>query len=166
MSEAAIPPPPEEPKMEIHKPKPWRNWREFLKEYFIIVLGVITALAGEQAVEKMHDNSRAAEARTHIRAEIARNLHLLDLRAATESCVTKRLDEIGGLIAASAAGTLPKQDIWIGHPFAFAVLDGRYKAATQSGSVSLFDDQEQTEYAELYEFLAVYYQQVVGEQLA
>jgi hypothetical protein len=30
--------------MDIHKPKPIHNWREFLKEYAIIVLGVLTAL--------------------------------------------------------------------------------------------------------------------------
>ena len=45
---------------------------------------------------------------------------------------------MNGLIAASAAGKTPQEETWIGHPVAFAVLDGRYKAATQSGSVSLF----------------------------
>jgi hypothetical protein len=32
--------------MDIHKPKPWHGVREFLKEYVIIVVGVLTALAG------------------------------------------------------------------------------------------------------------------------
>jgi hypothetical protein len=40
--------------MEFHKPKPIHNWREFLKEYAIIVLGVATALAAEQGVEWLH----------------------------------------------------------------------------------------------------------------
>ena len=40
--------------MDIHKPKPWHGWREFLKEYVIIVVGVLTALAAEQAVEWLH----------------------------------------------------------------------------------------------------------------
>ena len=40
--------------MDIHKPKPWHNVREFLKEYAIIVVGVLTALAAEQAVEWLH----------------------------------------------------------------------------------------------------------------
>jgi hypothetical protein len=32
--------------MEVHhKPKPWHGWREFLKEYVIVVVGVLTALA-------------------------------------------------------------------------------------------------------------------------
>ena len=37
--------------MDIHKPKPWHGVREFLKEYVIIVVGVLTALAAEQGVE-------------------------------------------------------------------------------------------------------------------
>ena len=32
--------------MDIHKPKPWHGFREFLKEYAIIVVGVLTALGG------------------------------------------------------------------------------------------------------------------------
>ena len=41
--------PPQEPIMEIHKPHPVHSWRAFLKEYAIVVLGVATALAAEQA---------------------------------------------------------------------------------------------------------------------
>jgi hypothetical protein len=44
--------------MDIHKPKPWHGWREFLKEYGIIVLGVLTALAAEQVVENLHWQER------------------------------------------------------------------------------------------------------------
>jgi len=31
--------------MDMHKPKPWHSVREFLKEYAIVVVGVLTALA-------------------------------------------------------------------------------------------------------------------------
>ncbi len=40
--------------MDIHKPKPWHGFREFLKEYVIIVVGVLTALGAEQGVEWLH----------------------------------------------------------------------------------------------------------------
>jgi hypothetical protein len=39
--------------MEVHKPKLVANWREFLKEYAIIVVGVLTALFAEQAVQSI-----------------------------------------------------------------------------------------------------------------
>jgi hypothetical protein len=57
--------------MEIHKPKPWQGWREFLKEYLIIVLGVLTALAGEQAVEWLNRNEQAEHAERIMRLELA-----------------------------------------------------------------------------------------------
>jgi hypothetical protein len=31
--------------MEIHKPKPFHNWREFLAEIVVVVLGVLIALS-------------------------------------------------------------------------------------------------------------------------
>ena len=60
------PPAPEESPMEFHKPKPIRNWREFLKEFGTIVLGVSVALAAEQAVEWWHWRGQVAETRTMI----------------------------------------------------------------------------------------------------
>jgi type II secretory pathway pseudopilin PulG len=56
--------------MDIHKPKPWRGLREFLKEYVIIVVGVLTALAGEQAVEAIHHREQVEQTRTALRAEM------------------------------------------------------------------------------------------------
>ncbi len=40
--------------MDLHKPKPWHGLREFLKEYLIIVVGVLTALTAEAGVEWLH----------------------------------------------------------------------------------------------------------------
>lgn len=40
--------------MDVHKPKPWHNWREFLAEIATIVIGVLIALGAEQAVEWLH----------------------------------------------------------------------------------------------------------------
>jgi hypothetical protein len=93
VSDAAdpTPPPPEEPPMEIHKPKPVHSWRELLTEIGVIVIGVCIALAGEQAVEALHHRERAADARIHIRAEMDHNLQVLDIRAATEGCIERRL---------------------------------------------------------------------------
>ncbi|HWE46552.1 MAG TPA: hypothetical protein VG407_11035 [Caulobacteraceae bacterium] len=56
--------------MDIHKPKPFHGWREFLKEYGIIVLGVLTALALEQVVEKLHQLEQAKLAEHAMRLEL------------------------------------------------------------------------------------------------
>ena len=54
--------------MDIHKPKPWRGVREFLKEYAIIVVGVLTALGAEQAVEWLHWRRLAVETEADLAA--------------------------------------------------------------------------------------------------
>ncbi len=56
--------------MDIHKPKPWHGVREFLKEYVIIVVGVLTALGAEQGVETLHWNHRVAETRVQLNQEL------------------------------------------------------------------------------------------------
>ena len=56
--------------MDIHKPKPWHGVREFLKEYAIIVVGVLTALGAEQTVEILHWNHRVGETRAQLNQEL------------------------------------------------------------------------------------------------
>src|SRR3954471_5753939 len=136
--------------MEIHKLKPIRNWREFLKEVGIIVLGVSIALAAEQAVAAVHEYHRASQARASIRAEIANVLGQMQVRRATEACVSHRLDEVDALIAASAIGKLPQDELWLGRPVVFIGADNQYKSASQSGNLSLLGAQEQSAYAFLY----------------
>jgi len=153
----------EEPSVEIHKPKPVHNWRELLTEIGVVVIGVCIALGAEQTVVALHDHARAAEARANIRAEIARNLAIMDQREDTEACQTKRMAEVDGLIAASAAGKLPQDALWLGQPLTGAMLDSRYKAALQSGAASLFDDAEQAAYASLYANFEIRAQQMQEE---
>lgn len=98
MSDITESPPPENSEMDIHKPKPWHNLREFLKEYFIIVLGVITALAAEQAVAWLHWQGEVKVARQALHAEIVRNNVLYEFRLAAERCLRRQADEAGHML--------------------------------------------------------------------
>jgi hypothetical protein len=71
--------------MDIHKPKPWHSLREFLKEYLIIVIGVLTALAAEQAVEWAHWQERTERTEANLRAE----LHDMALNAQGQLAINK-----------------------------------------------------------------------------
>ena len=94
--------------MEIHKPKPVHSWREFLKEYAIIVLGVATALAAEQAVEWWHWKNQVTEARALIASELTRSVRQSIIRLRIETCGERRLDELGAILDnASKTGALP-----------------------------------------------------------
>lgn len=73
--------------MEIHKPKPGHGWREFLKEYGIIVLGVLTALGAEQTVAGLHARTEVAETREALRAEISQDAAEALIVQAEDKCL-------------------------------------------------------------------------------
>jgi hypothetical protein len=76
--------------MDPHKPKPWHGLREFLKEYVIIVVGVLTALGAEQGVEWVHWRHVAEQADRKLSAGVSFNVNNALLRVALEPCVTAR----------------------------------------------------------------------------
>ena len=160
----SLPDEPQEPPMEIHKPKPWHNWREFLKELGTIALGVSIAIAAEQTVEALHNHERAVQARANIHVEIAANLALVSLREETEGCVSRRLKEVEGLIRTPAAGSAAP--IWIGHTLFWAMTHDQYSAAVQSGAISLLSNLEQVRYSSIYSSLEEYSQAEMAEQAA
>jgi len=57
--------------MHFHVPKPLHGWREFVGEVGIIVLGVLIALAAEQAVESWHWHEKIDDAERAMRLELA-----------------------------------------------------------------------------------------------
>ena len=74
--------------MDIHRPKPWHGLREFLREYAVIVVGVLTALALEQAVEALREHKLAEEAREAIHAEMQVDLNRVTYRLNQQACVS------------------------------------------------------------------------------
>jgi len=156
----------EDAPMEIHKPHAAKTWKEFFIELGTIVIGILIALGLEQAVEALHDRSRAEQARENIHSEIADDIGLMVTRDRTEGCISHRLNEVDGLIRASAAGALPQGPIWIGHPFLASMADSQYRSATQSGAVSLLSNEGQSRFARIYAEFEQYYQAELTEQSA
>jgi len=108
--------------MEIHKPNPIHNFREFLKEVGIIVLGVLIALGAEQSVEALHWRAKVHEAEQAMRIELRDDDGPQAFtRAAIEVCLDHQLDTIqaaveGGrdrrAIAALADAYAPPTRTW------------------------------------------------------
>lgn len=99
--------PPDEPKaepMDIHKPKPVHNWREFLNEIVIIVIGVLIALGLEQAVESWHWHDEVTSGREHLREEIAFNERVYAHRLGVVSCVRANIAALKSIVANLRAG--------------------------------------------------------------
>ena len=114
--------------MDIHLPKPFHNWREFLKEYGIIVLGVLTALGLEQAIEWVHHRAQVREATERLRAESLENREFIAFGIANLRAGVKQADsllaELGNCDSAIAADRLapvervlflvPSEAAWLG----------------------------------------------------
>jgi hypothetical protein len=94
--------------MDLHKPKPWHGLREFLKEYLIIVVGVLTALAAESGVEWLHWARQVDEAQASLKAAFVRETHNVAERAALDACDTRRLTILSTIVQrATDSGRLP-----------------------------------------------------------
>ncbi|HEY5107067.1 MAG TPA: hypothetical protein VII73_09905 [Caulobacteraceae bacterium] len=87
--------------MEIHKPEPWRGWRGFLKEYGIVVLGVMTALAAGQAVEAWHYRQIVSRGEEALRDNFARFIEFRVVADREAPCLTARADQLRAILDAA-----------------------------------------------------------------
>ncbi|MBV9548779.1 MAG: hypothetical protein JO256_03790 [Alphaproteobacteria bacterium] len=142
--------PPEEPKMEFHKPKPVHNWREFAKEYVIIVLGVATALAAEQGVEWLHWRSEVAQVRAGLAIELGRVMQYGIERVRTAKCTEDRLNELARILdSAMRSGKLPPIGS-IGSAPTRPWVSIAWQSVTQSQTASHFSSEELNRFGLIY----------------
>jgi hypothetical protein len=134
--------------VETHKPKPWHGPGEFFREYLIIVVGVLTALAGEQAIEWTHRQTELAETREALREEIAQNASLVLLGAAMDRCRSKMIEK-----SEDWARGGPRRELFpaIGFPaLNFSVWD-----VAKAGPLSRMPVKERLSYSLVYDHFAI-----------
>lgn len=110
--------------MDIHKPKPWHGIREFLKEYIIIVVGVLTALGAEQGVEWLHWRHEVAVADAALRVELHFNGANAFRYIVSWPCERKRLDELSADLRRTTGLWRGQSFVWEGRRLAF-IAPGR-----------------------------------------
>jgi hypothetical protein len=90
--------------MEVHKPKAAHSWGEFAREMGAVVLGILIALALEQAVEAAHWAHAVREGEASLKDEVADQGDFYAVRVAVHDCVDRRLDLIEGIVEGVHAG--------------------------------------------------------------
>lgn len=90
--------------MDIHKPKPVHSWRELLSEIGVIVIGIVIALSGEQALEWWHWRGVVGETRQALDRELALNLGSVQTRIDQGPCIGRRIAELKTVFRLHARG--------------------------------------------------------------
>ena len=139
--------------MDIHKPKPWHGWREFLKEYAIVVIGVLTALAGEQSVEWLHWRHEVADTREALATELSNTLGVLQVISAQDRCMNVRLDLLKTWSEGKVALNRPHLAAAPNRPRLYALKTTVWDLVRSSQVASHMSLRERDHYAVLYEGL-------------
>jgi len=140
--------------MDIHKPKPFHNLREFASEVLIVVVGVAIALGGEQAVEWLTWQHRAQDAREAIAIELGEDIGQGEARVRVGACYAAELDRLAKTIdAAAASGRLPPIAAFRTPPLWTWDTDG-WRNAQASGAAAHMRSDEQHDIGAGYSFIA------------
>jgi hypothetical protein len=101
--------------MEVHKPKAIHGWRDVLKEWGIIVLGVLTALAAEQTVEALHHRQVVAAGEAALRDNFSRFIEFKSEADQEALCMAARATELRTILDSGGkarrlghVGTIPQ----------------------------------------------------------
>jgi hypothetical protein len=135
--------------MDIHKPKPFHSLREFLKEYAIIVVGVLTALSLEQMVENWREHRQYREAHQAMVDELSANLTNIRLREKSAPCTLQRMKDIGAMLDRAESGQSFEAPSWIGRAVAYRM---RFTAEAEAQKSSLFSSAEQRSFGSPYSY--------------
>ena len=135
--------------MEIHKPKPWHGVREFLKEYAIVVAGVLTALAGEQVVEAEHWHQKVEVVRSSLQGELANNRARWEADVASIRCKSREIEALDKWERGGSHGSPPPTPL-LTDGLLLWMHNTNWNLATASQSLDHFPMREQLAYASMY----------------
>jgi hypothetical protein len=134
--------------MHLHVPKPLHGWRAFVGEVGIIVLGVLIALAAEQAVEVLHERSQVDQIRRTLAAELADTRARWEFMRAADDCVLQRLDALDRWTTTAPAGSNVHNAF---SPMLWNMHSAAWELAKTSPAVDQIPLDERLVYASLYD---------------
>jgi len=148
--------------MDIHKPRPWHGVREFLKEYLIIVVGVLTALGAEAGVEAYRWQERTQQTEDHLRQKVHNVTVNIAGRRALQPCVDAMLDRLQSALETSGDGwrapfvirTRYQQAIVVAPKGSWGAED--WNAAVGDGTANHLPKRELLTYGRFFETVAAF----------
>ena len=142
--------------MHFHLPKPLHGWRELLGEVGVIVIGVLIALALEQAVEAWHWHNVVSEEREALRGEIGQLRAAMLGRLELESCFIGRLADVREIIRRHDANEPLGISGPVGRPLYPPTNRPIWDLAVADQSIAHMKLSEKHRFIELYNWVSVY----------
>ena len=137
----------------MEKPRTPHGWRGYMKEYVVIVVGVLTALGAQQAADWWRWRSEVAQAREVIATELVSNLTGAINRVRTKACAERRLAELGHILdTATKTGALPPVGD-IGLPPRTLLPRGAWESVVASQTATHFPRQQLAAIATSYKMI-------------
>jgi hypothetical protein len=136
--------------MHFRLPRPLHGWRAFLGEVGVIVIGVLIALAAQQAAESWNWRNDVAEARTALRVEIAIATADVRARIALSRCVTRRANDLEHWLESYRRHDAGSPIGAIGRPPANPPIDQAWQTLKASPAAMHIPTQERLAYSQLY----------------
>lgn len=141
------------PATTSHRMKMWAqlNWRHFLGEVVVVVLGVLLALGAQQVAADFQMQSEVRELRRTIDHEIGLNLFVYEVRNRGSACNVRRIEDLLTWVRKAKDGEpLPKISVYappvmVPYRSAWDSRDGRVFANVPA--------KERQKYAEFYDEL-------------
>lgn len=88
--------------MHIHLPKPLHGWREFLGEVGIIVVGVLIALAAEEALTELNWHRKAERGEAALKREALESSQHYVEQLTVGPCIIAQIDELRSKVLTSS----------------------------------------------------------------
>ena len=139
--------------MEIHRPKPIGDWRDFIKEVGIIVLGVLIALGAEEALSDFHWRQEVEIVQDSLDDELSDSLFNALERVKITECQRRTLDRLDQ-IADESNGTLVLRNEPVTRNRVWGT--SAWDAAVASGAIAHMDHDTRNIYAELFSFVRLF----------
>ncbi len=136
--------------MDEQKPVAGRKWRGYLKEYAIIVVGVLTALVAQELVVMLHHHSEVANLRRALHTELAWNLGTLKEAADDLPCVEQRVKEFEDWKASLQSGGQSLSNINVPRP-RYRVFRTSTWRSTAGATLDNLPLDERIAYAQFYD---------------
>lgn len=147
---------------ESHRGRAVHSWNDLIGEIGVIVLGVLIALAAQQAVELVHWNGQLADTRKALRDELARSAASAYGHRAIYACNAEALTQLRSALLKSGPA-------WKARPVAYEPLlstwdTSAWRTAQTGGALAHMTPPELTGYAAAYQFPPLFGEQEAKDQ--